>query len=581
MKKVRPSTLVERILSSGRGDDEFKVNFMVLFINLMPKCSPIGCCLLQFLHKFNNVDMISKVNWSSIHSETYVLTCHYIQQLAYVDSTVPLGIGVDQHDLPLHTNSLLTERHNASFTVEGLALDDLRVYSQVQQGYEHLVQTSTQVNETISDASVIRTSTPEVVQNDCVVVKLQQKESVIDIPVNNECETILDTNERMGQNYENSENHTSSDESREFDFDTYSFDELKKPLFPDEMVFSNYSETHQSLFKDYGPDTDVDMEDDKEDGDVEQMDTGYNQYLIHQQIGTATPMKLDFDNVHSLDKLSSSHHVVQVMYKSNIGQYIVRTTMKTLAAEEHYFTNIFYGWVDLLNYEESYRSLESPSRYFFKTSVLSGGVLMHNKYPFEKRSKEQIANLCIRYTAKILLSDHNSYKKDIKKELHQLYSLGDEAMNDLISEATKTRDLRLKNTRHSGSGLGIRIFALIAKLLKRYPRPHWAQTNPRQFWAEARLLKHAARGQLCFKVFQKELTRLHSKTYGLGINIHGTWITLVNTKMKEGMSMTDHVNEFNSILSRVVVGGGGGGGRWWLPVAWWMEVVVVAGGSGG
>ncbi|KAJ9560528.1 LOW QUALITY PROTEIN: hypothetical protein OSB04_005688 [Centaurea solstitialis] len=29
----------------------------------------------------------------------------------------------------------------------------------------------------------------------------------------------------------------------------------------------------------------------------------------------------------------------------------------------------------------------------------------------------------------------------------------------------------------------------------RYPRPHWAQTNPRQFWAIARLLKHAARGR--------------------------------------------------------------------------------------
>ncbi|KAJ9539837.1 hypothetical protein OSB04_026343 [Centaurea solstitialis] len=29
----------------------------------------------------------------------------------------------------------------------------------------------------------------------------------------------------------------------------------------------------------------------------------------------------------------------------------------------------------------------------------------------------------------------------------------------------------------------------------RYPIPHWAQTNPRQFWAEARLLKHAARGR--------------------------------------------------------------------------------------
>ncbi|KAJ9563438.1 hypothetical protein OSB04_008598 [Centaurea solstitialis] len=30
---------------------------------------------------------------------------------------------------------------------------------------------------------------------------------------------------------------------------------------------------------------------------------------------------------------------------------------------------------------------------------------------------------------------------------------------------------------------------------ERYPRPHWVQTNPRQFWAESRLLKHAARGR--------------------------------------------------------------------------------------
>ncbi|KAJ9568148.1 hypothetical protein OSB04_004114 [Centaurea solstitialis] len=29
----------------------------------------------------------------------------------------------------------------------------------------------------------------------------------------------------------------------------------------------------------------------------------------------------------------------------------------------------------------------------------------------------------------------------------------------------------------------------------RYPRPHWVQINPRQFWAEARLLKHAAWGR--------------------------------------------------------------------------------------
>ncbi|KAJ9535918.1 hypothetical protein OSB04_un000917 [Centaurea solstitialis] len=34
-----------------------------------------------------------------------------------------------------------------------------------------------------------------------------------------------------------------------------------------------------------------------------------------------------------------------------------------------------------------------------------------------------------------------------------------------------------------------------ASLFERYHRPYWAQTNPRQFWAEARLLKHAARGR--------------------------------------------------------------------------------------
>ncbi|KAJ9548819.1 hypothetical protein OSB04_021362 [Centaurea solstitialis] len=35
----------------------------------------------------------------------------------------------------------------------------------------------------------------------------------------------------------------------------------------------------------------------------------------------------------------------------------------------------------------------------------------------------------------------------------------------------------------------------VSLLKQRYPRPHWAHTNPRQFWAKARLLKHAARGR--------------------------------------------------------------------------------------
>ncbi|KAJ9555861.1 hypothetical protein OSB04_010475 [Centaurea solstitialis] len=40
-----------------------------------------------------------------------------------------------------------------------------------------------------------------------------------------------------------------------------------------------------------------------------------------------------------------------------------------------------------------------------------------------------------------------------------------------------------------------RLRVLKTSELSRYSRPHWAQTDPRQFWAEARLLKHAARGR--------------------------------------------------------------------------------------
>ncbi|KAJ9558723.1 hypothetical protein OSB04_013337 [Centaurea solstitialis] len=41
----------------------------------------------------------------------------------------------------------------------------------------------------------------------------------------------------------------------------------------------------------------------------------------------------------------------------------------------------------------------------------------------------------------------------------------------------------------------LRMDSTIPMPTTRYPRPHWAQTNPRQFWAEARLLKHAAWGR--------------------------------------------------------------------------------------
>ena len=63
-KKIRPTDLVKRIKDSGRAEDDFKISFMVLFVNSMAECSPMGCCLLEFLNKISNMEMISNVNRS-------------------------------------------------------------------------------------------------------------------------------------------------------------------------------------------------------------------------------------------------------------------------------------------------------------------------------------------------------------------------------------------------------------------------------------------------------------------------------------------------------------------------------------
>ncbi|KAJ9538789.1 hypothetical protein OSB04_031522, partial [Centaurea solstitialis] len=69
----------------------------------------------------------------------------------------------------------------------------------------------------------------------------------------------------------------------------------------------------------------------------------------------------------------------------------------------------------------------------------------------------------------------------------------DENMEDTLAnvEGAQGQLMRYLNGISSNRWLMIKIFFVLI----RYPRPHWAQTNPRQFWVEARLLKHAARGR--------------------------------------------------------------------------------------
>ncbi|KAJ9560236.1 hypothetical protein OSB04_005396 [Centaurea solstitialis] len=63
-------------------------------------------------------------------------------------------------------------------------------------------------------------------------------------------------------------------------------------------------------------------------------------------------------------------------------------------------------------------------------------------------------------------------------------------------DMTMTEKLTRQETRQETEGRdSLTTISVGNDSYSRYPRPHWAQTNPRQFWAEARLLKHAARGR--------------------------------------------------------------------------------------
>lgn len=73
------------------------------------------------------------------------------------------------------------------------------------------------------------------------------------------------------------------------------------------------------------------------------------------------------------------------LYQSETGNTILRAGLENLAGKEHVFRRVIDGWVDILNYEERYRNINSPRRLFYKTTVLEDGVLLYDIYNFKQR----------------------------------------------------------------------------------------------------------------------------------------------------------------------------------------------------
>ncbi|KAI3685788.1 hypothetical protein L6452_35046 [Arctium lappa] len=64
---------------------------------------------------------------------------------------------------------------------------------------------------------------------------------------------------------------------------------------------------------------------------------------------------------------------------------VTRAVIEGFASTMHVSEQVINGWADVLNYEERFRSRDSPKRYFFKTGILVDGVTYYYMHDVNKR----------------------------------------------------------------------------------------------------------------------------------------------------------------------------------------------------
>ncbi|KAJ9566178.1 hypothetical protein OSB04_002144 [Centaurea solstitialis] len=500
-KKIRPNDIVAKIQASGRGDDEFKVNFTVLFVNILCECSPVGCCYLSFLHKIRSVQMISKINWSR-----YVIDC------------------------------------NAGIDAGGLELADL-IMGHAEQLRTHVVSENNRAEE-VASVGGLKGSKTSCVRGKQPIRNLRSGFGNVNGPDTcNHCDEAQQINfsdrprvHDVGQpsNNKNEDDILKKDYLIKIEemfciiYETkWDLEQLLAEalfLFPEESDFVHYNESREGLFRDSDPGHDRQSDNPetdpsspkpcspteepqhlicnnvesshvtpKSDEPTEQQlpqspiwysQTTYNiidDLFEHASAGSKagstnncteeskleTPVQnvghevapviletptnesdiipsfnLGFSPIRVTDLYKTDvkgktkvavtenmqptekrkpkiglhlrspylcrpvvlgrgvrpietriHELCltafggpdDMLYKSATEQRILRTPLETLAANEHIFTNVIDGWADVLNFEERYRSPVSPRRYFFKTNLMHGGVLLQDEYSFNER----------------------------------------------------------------------------------------------------------------------------------------------------------------------------------------------------
>ncbi|KAJ9537760.1 hypothetical protein OSB04_030493 [Centaurea solstitialis] len=141
--KIRPTDVMKQILSTNDSGIMFKMNFLVLFVNLIAECTTNGTCNINFISKIKNEDMIPHIDWCKFiydkvrqskqrwnRNNTY---CFYAGPLTYitllyVESTISPTVEVQQkkHAISAWNIGLLRKRQTIEIAEGGFGLLPIR-----------------------------------------------------------------------------------------------------------------------------------------------------------------------------------------------------------------------------------------------------------------------------------------------------------------------------------------------------------------------------------------------------------------------------------------------------------------------
>ncbi|KAJ9560945.1 LOW QUALITY PROTEIN: hypothetical protein OSB04_006105 [Centaurea solstitialis] len=322
--KIRPTNLAEDIKNSGLADDDFKINFMMLFASIMGECSPQGCCLMTILQKFSSIEMIKSVNWAK-----YIFDClgrskaswrpnkpdsYYTGPLTfltllYVTRTVPLDVTVDQNAPPLcaWTMKMLRARQDAK---GGLDAAPMRVQLDQQiipveeacpikadtKDYQMVLSVCSAYNEIPTDNDVDMTDAnvdqvnedPLSADDEVPGQEPVAEEQEDDVSESDPSDFEMDMDDLMKKYIRLIENKFAT--LHETRWDLEELIDLAQQYFPYESVFKNYDKSRRCIFRDCetdGDDSDGEDEEDSESDDDTEMNEENEDTFVTPVKGTA------------------------------------------------------------------------------------------------------------------------------------------------------------------------------------------------------------------------------------------------------------------------------------------------------